>query len=205
MEGELYSLSAFLVDGKVLIDFVVEEKCTASEFAVDTSRVVVISDHRINKLRSDVEAIANFLSLQNGLLHTQFILNDEGAWIIEPTLRCPGDLYSHLIEKTTGFNYALAYIMPFLSKNYNKLLDGNVKKRHIIRHTLTSKERIILKSISCSGEFLNTEIFPLQISGSTIHEAPSTRIATIFVEFKTVDDMEKGFESITNREFFQIN
>ena len=75
IEGQLYSHSAFLEDGKVYIDFIVKEYSSASKYAVDTSYVVPdFSKKLLKAIRKDVQKIARSLHLRNGLIHTQFIL-----------------------------------------------------------------------------------------------------------------------------------
>ena len=54
-------------------------------------------------LKEKVELISERLSLVDGLLHVQFILDSGRYWFVEMTRRCPGDLYSLLIEMSTGF------------------------------------------------------------------------------------------------------
>ena len=50
----------------------------------------------------------------DGLIHTQFISDNNTFSLIEVTRRCPGDLYSKLIQMSTGINYSELYSMPFM-------------------------------------------------------------------------------------------
>ena len=55
IQGQLYSHSAFIVDKKIIIDFVVEEHCIVNPFVVDTSRVLYNFDRDIlNQIRNDI-------------------------------------------------------------------------------------------------------------------------------------------------------
>ena len=103
VSGQLYSHSAFLQGGDVVADFIVREDCTTNPFTVDTSCVVFdFEPDLLQALRSDACKLFKNLELQNGLIHSQFILGKGRYWVIEVTRRCPGDLYALLIEMSTG-------------------------------------------------------------------------------------------------------
>jgi uncharacterized UPF0146 family protein len=55
--------------------------------------------------------------------------------------RCPGDLYSSLIERSTGVNYTDLYITPFIGSQYLKI---NKKHEYFYgRHTLSSNKPLV--------------------------------------------------------------
>ena len=82
----------------------------------------------------------------NGLLHTQFISDNNRFWLIETMRRCPGDLYGTLIKKSTGFDYAKFYSKPFLNQK-NSIDEVNLLNRYFARHTISSPKDLIFKSI----------------------------------------------------------
>lgn len=123
IQGQLYSHSAFLRSGQVVQDFFVKEDCSANPFVVDTSCLIsTVSKILRSGLRKSIEAIAYELSLCDGLIHTQFILDGEQPWLIEITRRCPGDLYSRLIELSGGSGYVSNYVSPFLDLPLSRLV-----------------------------------------------------------------------------------
>lgn len=135
IEGQLYSYSAFTNHGKVVRDFVVKEDCILTPFTVDTSRVVYDFPDKVRKeLKGAIEHLSRSLHLVGGLIHTQFILNNDKWWIIEVMRKCPGDLYSKLIEYSTGYNYTAAYVSPFIDRS--DYFDVPNKKKWILRHTI---------------------------------------------------------------------
>ena len=95
VEGRL-STSAFLVGGSVT-------KPLTSEFGSVNPYVVDIatmpSSEWEDSLRSDVESIAKKLGIRSGLIHLQYISSADQYWLIEPTRRCPGDLYAELVTR----------------------------------------------------------------------------------------------------------
>lgn len=136
IEGQLYSHSAFISNKKIIIDFFVIEDGTTNKFTVDTSHIIYDFPNDIQKeIKKQIENIAEKLNLVDGLIHTQFIKTENSFKIIEVTRRCPGDLYSLLIQKSTEFSYAEFYTKPFIN-NEIKVTSAKTKKHNIIRHTL---------------------------------------------------------------------
>jgi len=136
IEGPLYSFSTFLEKNTIIKYFIVKEGSSVNPYAVDTSYV----DNNFNKeviahLKKSIEKLSNYLKLKDGLLHTQFILKDDIPYLIELSRRSPGDLYSLLIEYSTGYNYAAKYASYFIMKDHKT---SQTKKEFIIRHTIAS-------------------------------------------------------------------
>ena len=205
-QGQLFSHSAFVTNGKVKVDFIVEEHGTVSQFAVDTSRVdFSFSDLLLNELRTTVEKICELLLLKDGLIHTQFNLNDNNQWkIIEITRRCPGDLYSELIRFSSGYDYPSAYIKPFIGEKVNKD-KGAEKIRHIIRHTITSKVDGYLDSIRFLKPCLIKKWVGLKTSGQLVKKGPPGRVGVLFLSTSDYIESEKNFDFLLNRELYELN
>ena len=78
IEGQLFSHSAFISNGEILQDFIVEEHCVINKYVVDTSRVVFDFNQKIlEEIRKEILMLSEALNLPNGLIHTQFISNGE--------------------------------------------------------------------------------------------------------------------------------
>jgi len=130
IEGQLYSFSGFLIENKIADFFIVKEFCVQNKYSVDHSYVDdSLSEKVTSILKSNIEKISEILKLGDGLIHLQFILKKENnlPYFIELTRRCPGDLYSILIEKSTGFQYSKNYINGILKKNYEAKKFQNIK------------------------------------------------------------------------------
>lgn len=185
VSGNLYSHSAFIQDGAILVDFFVDEYCTTYPYQVDSSCVShFLSEDIRNNVRRDVQKIIKKLSLTNGLLHTQFIADNINIWLIETMRRCPGDLYGTLIERSTDFDYTRFYCNPFL--NIKNIKNSKKTKTHYIaRHTVSSVKKSIFKSFKYKTPLDNVDIFPLKKSGETLEEAPYDKAGIVFNEFET--------------------
>ncbi|MGC1509655.1 ATP-grasp domain-containing protein [Ketobacter sp.] len=203
VQGQLLSHSAFLKDQKIMLDFFVEEQCIASPFAVDTSRVVTgFSCEMSENIRRVVEQMAANLGLADGLFHSQFIMQDDDCWIIEVTRRCPGDLYSLLIEYSTGIKYADMYTNPFLGNP--QVVVGTPSTNLIVRHTITTPEETYFSSIKFIRPVKQVGYFSLARSGDQIGLAPLGRIGIFFTESDSQEEQALIYDELTRRVLYVI-
>ncbi|HVK99967.1 MAG TPA: ATP-grasp domain-containing protein [Dongiaceae bacterium] len=203
VEGQLLSHSAFLRDKRILLDFFVEEECVASPFAVDTSRVVTtVSAKVMQSVRSAIERMADLLQLEDGLFHTQFIMQGESVWIVEITRRCPGDLYSLLIEYSTGYHYARMYATPFLGAPLAVM--GEPENRFIVRHTITVPQETRFTAVAFNRAVALAGYFSLARSGELMGKAPYGRIGILFAESSTEVDFLAIYDDLTRRRLYVI-
>lgn len=201
--GQLHSHSAFIQDGRIAIDFLVREDSTANPFVVDTSRVVGGSSGLLEQLRWCAESLATELRLVDGLLHTQFISNDTGIQLIETTRRCPGDLYSQLIELTTGYRYARSYVLPFLGQpvetGHNEL-----RRDPIMRHTVTVKAAQNFAYLHFKSAIHIERWTPLSLTGDQLHPSPLGRIGILFCRATDAKDMERIYHTTLRRDLYEV-
>ena len=203
VEGQLYSHSAFIMNKEIYKDFIVEEHCIANPFAVDTSWVDNnFCPQNLKEIRNQVNIIVRKLNLKDGLLHTQFIQSNSKLWIIEVTRRCPGDLYSLLIEKSTGFRYAEEYCKHFLrNKNFDNQLTES--KNDLIRHTITSIEKQDFSSIQFNHSIHINEYLPISTCGSKLMPAPKGRVGLLFIN-ANMSESEKIKKLLLTRKLYNI-
>ena len=205
ISGQLFSHSAFVWNGKVIADFIVQEDCTTNPFAVDTSRVATgFSGETLEAMRESVLRLSAALQLTNGLLHTQFIVSGNRYWIIEMTRRCPGDLYSLLIEFSTGFPYAASYAAAFVEE-VPLSWDGSDSKKRITRHTVTSKGGASLWGFSFS-QLVDIQLFvPLATSGEFIDVSPDGRAGIFFFRSKTEDSQKELYQKLLDGDLYSFS
>lgn len=205
VEGQLFSHSAFIADGNVVQDFVVEEDGTANPFVVDTSRVIYdFSEEMLDRIRGGINLMAKKLNLADGLVHTQLIKNEESFWIIEVTRRCPGDLYSQLIELSTGFNYAENYARPFVKQNFCS--DGSKLKRSwIMRHTISQSTEGVFGSIQFKTPLHIEKLVPISLAGDRVKASPFGRIGVLFAKTDSQNDLEELCSLTLKRNLYAIS
>lgn len=203
VEGQLYSHTAFIQSGAIITDHIVEEHGTANPFVVDTSRVAYKFPEKVlEKIRRDITLLANKLSLQDGLVHTQFIKSGNEYWLIEVTRRCPGDLYSQLIELSTGLNYAENYARPFMRLPFN--ISANNQKNWVMRHTLTQPRECVLGSLSFSLPLIIKKWVPNSLTGDRLLASPYGRIGILFTEESTEEKLNQIFLAVLKRQLYAV-
>lgn len=203
VEGQLFSHSGFVRNGTLIEDHIVEEHCTAYAFAVDTSRVLYdFPETLLERIRDCLTIVVKELGLCDGLIHTQFICNGEKFWLIEMTRRCPGDLYSQLIQLSTGFPYAENYARPFLGQPYST----HTKKLHnwIMRHTLTQPAAQTLGSVQFRTPINIESFIPLAKTGERLKAAPTDRIAVLFTRAESNTELIEIYRKTINRDLYFV-
>lgn len=189
VNGELHSHSAFVAGGRIVLDFFVDEFCSVYPYQVDCSNHPSrLSDAIRQGVREDMRRLIDGLNLADGLLHTQFIASAKRHWIIETMRRCPGDLYSSLIERSTRIDYTDRFIAGFIGASPAGC-DVLQSPRLIGRHTLSAAQEQIAHAFNyaCAGKLLS--IVPLTDSGRLLKPAPYDKLAIAFNEFDNVEQM----------------
>lgn len=205
VEGQLYSHSAFITDGKVVADFIVEEHGTANPFVVDTSRVLYdFSLDMLNDIRDCINLLARKRNLVDGLVHTQFIKKGASFWLIEITRRCPGDLYSQLIELSTGYKYSETYARPFVKQKFSPG-ENTLKKSWIMRHTISQPTGGVLGSIQFNFPIMIEKMVPISLAGDMIKASPFGRIALIFMRSNSEEELLDIYQKTLNRSLYKIH
>lgn len=204
IEGQLYSHSAFITQQRVVQDFIVVEYGSANRFVVDTSHVVLdFPPTVLQRIRQEIEHIARSLRLKDGLIHTQFLLKDDAFYLVEITRRCPGDLYSQLIELSTGFPYAANYARAFLG--HPLLNNTQAKEQHILRHTLTLPKANVLEYLHFETPLNIERWVPLATTGDAIAPSPASRIALLFARCQSQSELQHLASLARQRQLYNVN
>lgn len=204
LSGRLYSHSAFVAGNAIVADFIVEEHGTANPFVVDTSRVdFEFSPCMLRRIREEVTKMTRRLALQDGLLHTQFLVDRDRFWFVEVTRRCPGDLYSQLIELSTGFPYCEAYSRPFMGQALAAPSQA-IQKNRITRHTVSLPCEQHLESVEYRSPMRIVKWVPLAVAGDLIRPSPFSRIGLLFAESASRAEQDRLFAQMLKRELYDI-
>jgi len=200
--GELYSCSGFVEGGKFQQVFYVREGSSANPFAVDTSYVVRdMPKACTEKLEASLEKICAALALKDGLLHTQFLMDGETPHIVEVSRRCPGDLYSMLIEYSTGFKYAAKYASYYAGTPLNTKCDS---ENFILRHTVTSTQTSVYGGLAFDTAASVLAFYPLQIVGQSLLENQKSRAGILFTQSQTYDALVSEHHRFLNRSAYKV-
>lgn len=206
IEGQLYSHSAFLSGGRIVQDFWVVEHSSVNPFVVDTSHLALDLPVAVQAaLRAEVEALAGGLGLVDGLFHVQFISKGGRHFVIEATRRCPGDLYSQLIQISTGFDYPGAYVAPFCGDQIRPRNPDGLQNRFIMRHTLTGALAGPLERLRFRVPLQIERWVPLASCGDPLRPSPLGRMAILFAETQSREALLGLVQTTTAHGLYQIN
>ena len=204
VEGQLYSHTAFLDPSGVYMDAVVEEHGSANPLAVDTSHVVEdFPAEALEEARAFAVSLMRELDLKPGLIHTQLILGPSGIRVIEVTRRCPGDLYSLLIQLSTGMDYARAYVGPFLGEDFGDRPQPG-PAAPILRHTLSSPEGAPFGALRFHRPLAIERYVSLALSGETLSPSPRSRIGLLFARARDATDLAELKAAALERRLYDI-
>lgn len=203
IEGQLHSCTAFLEAGRLTDPCYVIEGSSANPFAVDTSYVTaaVPLSYRVELERS-LEVLAAELGLADGLLHTQFILGHDGAYVVEVSRRCPGDLYPLLIEYSTGYPYAARYASFFIGK---LVAVAPSHLRHLLRHTVSSERDGVYGGLKMNTALPVLAFFPLQVLGQHLVARQGNRAGIIFCEAESEVELVGLYQAFLDREVYRVD
>lgn len=204
IEGSLHSHSAFIRNGVIACEFFVDEYCSVYPYQVNSSCVsTCLDDAMMDDVSTCIQELVTDLSLCDGILHTQFISNGNAFWLIELTRRCPGDLYSQLIQLTTDIPYSTLFTAPFLGVDIPIDTKRFPRKRNIARHTVSTSQSSIFISLNYNSSPCKIiDVVPLKKSGESLQEAPFDRAAIIFSEFENLSEMQKKTPNLN--EYFTV-
>lgn len=206
VEGQLYSHSAFLSGRRIVQDFWVVEHSSVNPFVVDTSHLALDLPAAVQAaLRADVESLAHGLGLVDGLFHAQFIIKGGRHFVIEATRRCPGDLYSQLIQLSTGFDYPGAYVTPFCEDRVQPLHPDDLQGRFIMRHTLTGTYAAPLERLRFRVPLHIERWVPLASCGDPLQPSPLGRMAILFADTPSREALLGLVQITTAHGLYQIN
>jgi biotin carboxylase len=203
IQGSLHSHSAFISKGEVIADFFVDEFCTTYPYQVNCSNYPSVIPKTIQLgVRLEIERLAKELRITDGLLHTQFMSDQNDFWIIECMRRCPGDLYGSLIERSTGVDYADMFIRPFVEISYSNETTRS-HEYYYGRHTVSSRESVVNFSFSPKLKGVELEIVQLKESGEKLEPAPFDKMAIVLIKFTDFETMVLVTPKLAD--YFQIN
>ena len=204
IEGQLYSHSAVIINNKIAKDFFVKEDNSKGHFHVDTSCIDRTLDSEImESVRTEINLIISKLELKSGIIHTQFIYTGSNYFLLECTRRCPGDLYSLLIEYSTGYNYAKSYLEPFINEmpKFDKSIVD--ERKYIIRHTISNDNKSFF-NLNFNKSVKIKSFFPL-ISTCETSNIQAQRIAICFFESKTLEEHNNLYEMIMEKKLYSFD
>jgi formate-dependent phosphoribosylglycinamide formyltransferase (GAR transformylase) len=202
VDGELLSHSVFIKDGRIIVEFFVDEFCTVYPYQVNCSNVPSSLPPYIRKeIGECTRKLISELNLTDGLLHIQLIANEEKFWYIECMRRAPGDLYYEMIRLASEIDGMDFYVRPFVGISLPEKV-SITKEAFVARHTISVSDRCQMFSfrMKLPGEVIG--IVPLKQSGGLLAAAPFDKLGIVFCEFPDLESLHH--ETRRMADFIQI-
>ncbi|MBX2883432.1 MAG: hypothetical protein KTR32_25990 [Granulosicoccus sp.] len=106
-EGTLHSFSSFIVNGTVQLYFSDNEYTLSNPYLVSTSAAPALNaDQFSSEIITEIEKIAACLNLVDGIVHAQYLANNDSFTLLEITRRCSGDLHPVPVSYALGVDWA---------------------------------------------------------------------------------------------------
>ena len=207
VEGSNHGFSALIQDKKVRFYFADNEQYYSNKYMVGgASTPTAVPKSAVDKLIQYSELMAEKLQLVDGILHIQFILNQENEpIIIEVCRRAPGDLYVRFVELATGFNYSGAIVaceagLPRIQYDFIS------PKDYWIRHCIMSNQEGIFKEIKYE-ESIKPYLVEKMIwakEGEMIQNKLTYKAGIVFLKCATKEEQEEILKNINRKIRIQL-
>lgn len=184
VNGRLYSISCFLVNGIIEYRFFSNEFCFINPFAVDSSFTPSdLSETIQTAVVSNVELIVEKLSLVDGLLHIQFIYDPENNafYFIECMRRLIGDFFGKKINLAYGFDYDEFYLRPYLGEITPRGVGLPVPLK-IHRDVIGRDTDFVFLGYMNEKRYCIVDYLPFKVVGDLVGPYPGDKAGIVFYE-----------------------
>jgi len=173
-EGSLHSLSMFVKNRQIAFYYTDSEyPCKYNPYGVCLSVSTNPKFELIKKrVFEDTQKLINYLDLKDGLLHLQYLQNNDKYSLIEYTRRMPGDFYNVPVELSTGFEYSKT-IIDFVSGKSPDIEQKEAKK--------------LISRFCVEDEFIKNNSLLYNFTETT------NKKGIQFFEFKNLEEFKKVF------------
>ena len=191
LDGTGHGFSCILKDRKLSFFFDDNEYYWSDKFLVSgTCSPSALQEKQKKSIVSQLEAISNALSLEDGLLHAQCIATSNAAYIIEICRRTPGDMYLNFVKSRTSFDYIGGIVGGYINRPIpieNKLLDEDKFTARICIHP---KKNGVIKKINLDEiQSVLKERFIWLREGDFIGDYSIEKVGIVFLSFDNEEHM----------------
>lgn len=154
IEGTSHSFNAFIVNKKVAGYYTDNEYMLFDPYRVSTSAGPAdYIEEYVDVLIKDSEKVAEALELPDGLLHLQYILDDNHMpHILEITRRMSGDWYPYPEMKATGIDWIKYIVLSQCGMDCSDFPSDIKQKGFTGRHCLNGRKAGIVKDVIIKPE-----------------------------------------------------
>ena len=147
IRGSLHSLSTFLIRQKVAAFGTANDYSYKNPYLTNTGLFPADNwEKAVSILIPEVERIASILGLVDGLLHMQYIMDENGEpWIIEMMRRSPGNNFTTALSNSTGIDWREWIIRAEAGEDCSAIPRGCTPKDYYGYHSIMAAKNGIFK------------------------------------------------------------
>lgn len=192
VEGTRHGISTFIQDGKVVFYFYDDEHYFKNPYLVSgASAPGGVGANNLLQLIETIESIASTLKMVSGIVHVQFIVNQDGVpIIIEICRRPPGDLYTRFVQHATGIDYPSYIVKAAAGMDCSELRQVDVDG-FFTRHCIMSSEPGSVLGVTYDKKIERNiiEEFLWWKEGDLITDIYTHKLGIVFLRFNSKEEM----------------
>lgn len=194
VEGQLISCSAFVFDDSIHTSVFAKEFCIDRPYIVDQSFAFVPPDAVRAQIEDIVLKITRHFGVRDCFVHLQSIMLGDSVRVLEVMPRCPGDLYSRLMEMSYDMDYGGLYVDTFCASAPMLPFAGQRDPSPILRNTLKMPSGFAYRGL-CEIPGLLHKVDTVPIGFENL-DALSRRVAVIFRNRDLVNVEDRNFNEL---------
>ena len=198
--GKNHGTSMLLRKGKVIFSFFDNEEYFQNKYLVSGAYSPSdLSSMQKADVISQVEKLAQYACLCDGLFHCQFITNGNGqSYLIDPCRRAPGDLYIQLVKYATGIDYPMAIVKGQLGLPLDHELNFKPLNRCIARECMMASTNGVIKQIYLHPDYESHIIEKVQwlFAGDRIHNHLVEKAGIVFFEYPSAEELRSRMKTL---------
>ena len=192
--------SSFINNQKVVFCFGDNEFSSVNPYGVSTSNKKTKNFHLVkDKLINETQKVAKAYNLSNGLLHMQYLLDEDKINIIEFTRRMPGDWYSIPVELSTGVNHAFWTLQGYLNGDFSELTQKE-QKGFYSRHCVMALNNGKIESLYIDESIKNNIVdkYLWIDKHDRVDDFVYQKFGLFFLKYSSLEEMEEKTKKINS-------
>tara|TARA_Y100000591_G_scaffold292774_1_gene280250 strand:- start:42 stop:1208 length:1167 start_codon:yes stop_codon:yes gene_type:complete len=192
LNGSNHAMCSIIKNGKVIFYFFDNEHYYMNKFLVSgasSSSIVPIEVQK--KIIDEINRMCGILSLVDGIIHLQFILQKNNFFFLEICRRPPGDLYTRFVQLSTGKNLPLMIVNSYLGEKNNFSHEIKIEDNFILRHCLMANQSGKIKKILYDDKIKKNiiEEIKFKVENDVIENHLIEKASILFLKFENKNEM----------------
>ena len=200
IRGTLHSISTFLIDQKVVAFGTANDYSYKNPYLTNTGLFPADEWEKSTAvLIPEMERIASIMGLVDGLLHLQYITDQNGEpWIIEMMRRSPGNNFTTTLSNSTGIDWREWIIRAEAGEDCSDIPHVHTPKKYFGYHSIMAPRNGVFKEQVVEPELRKYVLEETQWmkSGHEIKDYMQEKTGSIQYHFETEEERQRIISGI---------